>query len=358
MSVIVGISGGVDSSVVLARAKREGREPIACMLVMGGEGFENPSERARERARETTSLIGVPLIEEDVSSAFSERVIEPFASAYAKGVTPNPCSLCNRELKIASLIAVAERLGAKRVQTGHYARVVTCADGARRIARGADPEKDQSYFLARLRPDQVERLELPLGSVSKAEVREEAAALGLPAASTGDSEGICFAADGDYHLAVARLTPAALSPGPIVDEAGRVIGEHAGIATLTVGQRKGLGLSGGPWFVRSIDPETSTVHVVHGRAPRARRLELEDLTLSVSADELCLGDVAVQTHYRTPALPSAIELMGSGRALVTFAERRPLAAPGQSAVLYDGDVVIGEGTIVRVEDDVRMGEEA
>ncbi len=345
MSVVVGFSGGVDSSTVVARAKREGRDPIACLLVMRGGDASIPPRAARSLAEETAELLGVPYVEREVAGAFRERVVEPFARAYASGRTPNPCSLCNPALKVKALLEVADEFGAERVLTGHYARMVQGEDGVPRVARAADLSKDQSYFLARLPLEQRMRLEFPLASLEKREVRAIAADLSLPTAKEADSQGVCFAADGSYKDVIAELASEALEPGEIVTEEGEVLGLHHGIASVTVGQRKGLHLSGGPWFVTKIDAPSKRVTVTHGKAPRARELALSDFTLSVPPHALSELDVCVQTHYRAEALPAKIELDGGDRARVRFSERHPLAAPGQSAVLYCDDVVLGEGTI-------------
>ena len=349
MSVVVGFSGGVDSSAVVAWAKREGLDPVACVLVMREGAEPIPSRSARARARETAELFGVPYIERDVSRAFHERVVEPFARAYAQGRTPNPCTRCNHVLKVRGLIELADEIGAETVLTGHYAGIVRGEDGVARIARGADRSKDQSYFLARLTPAQVARVHFPLASTEKAEVRAIASRLGLPAAREPDSQGVCFASGGTYVDIVAALAPGALEPGDIVSDEGELLGRHHGIASVTVGQRKGLSLSGGPWFVTSIDASSKRVTVHHGAAPRARALALSRVTLNVGAGALGALDVRVATHYRTEALPAKVELGGKGRARVAFTERFPLAAPGQSAVLYAGDVVIGEGTIEEID---------
>lgn len=345
MSVLVGISGGVDSTTALAWAKERGLAPIGCQLIMREGAQPVPNMEDRAHARECAELLGVPLIQEDVSAAFEERVIEPFARAYAKGLTPNPCSLCNRVLKVASLIAIAEREGADEVLTGHYAQTVLGEDGLWRIARGRDPKKDQSYFLASLSPEQVAKLHFPFAETEKSEVRALAARHGLPTATAKDSTGVCFAPDGDYRPIVGRLCPEALEPGPIVDGEGHELGKHRGVASITVGQRKGLGLSGGPWFVRRIDAAGARVIVDHGVAPRPRELRLEPFTANVPDEALGDLELTVMTHYRTRALPATIERTGSQSARVTFTGECPLSAPGQSAVLYAGSVVVGEGTI-------------
>ncbi len=356
MSVVVGFSGGVDSSATLAWAKLGGLDPVACVLVMRGGEESIPSHATRERARRTAELLDVPYVERDIAEAFDARVVEPFARAYAEGRTPNPCTMCNRALKVESLIELADELGAERVLTGHYARIIRGEDGVSRIARAADPSKDQSYFLARLTPAQVARLEFPLASVMKDEVRARARELSLPAADARDSVGVCFVEAGTYRDIVAERAPEALEAGEIVTEDGECLGSHHGIASVTVGQRKGLFLSGGPWFVTSIDPKTRRVTVVHGRAPRARSLEVDHLTLNVPEHALDDLEVRVATHYRTEALPARVHLEGGGRAQVAFGERYPLAAPGQSAVLYCDDVVIGEGTITEADFAFREGE--
>ncbi len=350
MRLLVGLSGGVDSSVAILWARERGFDPVGCLLVMRAPGPDVPvpSPRAIERARATCEGLGVPFMVRDVGEAFFERVMAPFATAYARGLTPNPCTLCNRALKVEELIRAADEVGADRVATGHYARLVEGEDGVVRIARGRDGAKDQSYFLARLSPEQAERLAFPLADETKAEVRRRALDHGLPAASEADSEGVCFAPDGDYRQVLERLAPESLEPGPIVSEEGKALGTHRGIASYTVGQRRGLGLSGGPWFVKEIVADDATIVVGHGDQPKVARLELVDVTLNVDEGALEAIPVAVQTHYRATARPVSLRRGSLGTAEATFTEDPVLAAPGQSAALYSEDVVIGEGTISSV----------
>lgn len=348
MRLLVGISGGVDSSYALLWAKNQGFEVSGCVLEMQKTPIAVPSREALRRAQKTCEDLDVAFIKKDVTADFENRVIAPFLEAYQRGLTPNPCTLCNRELKVSALLDVADDHGIEWVATGHYARLNRRIDGCARIARGRDRAKDQSYFLARLAPDQIARLVFPLASEEKKTIRARSVATRLPAASARDSEGVCFAPGGDYRALLLERSSKMLQPGPIVSEEGETLGIHKGVAFYTVGQRKGLGLSGGPWFITELVPEKSIVRVSH-QQPRARRLRLANWQTNVTLSWISQHDIGVQTHYRSPAFPAQIEQTSDFDLLVTFLNETPLASPGQSAVLYASDVIVGEGTIETVE---------
>ena len=341
---VVGLSGGVDSSAVVKRLREEGCEVVACVLRMQEGPVPVPAPDALARARGLCGKLAVPLVEEDVSALFSRAVVDPLVEAYACGRTPNPCVLCNPAVKFSGLLAVADRLGCDAVATGHYARVRCGADGVARIARGADPAKDQSYFLYRLPPETAARCRFPLAEETKERTRAYARAHGIAAADAKESTGVCFAPGGDYRRTLEERRPELLTPGKIVAEDGRVLGEHRGTACYTLGQRKGLGLSGGPWFISRIDAARNVVTVAHGAAPRYRRFWLEDPVLwrALPAGGLrCLA----QAHYRARPVPARVGRAGDGRVRVELEGEGALAASGQSCVLYEDDVVIGGGFI-------------
>ena len=341
--VLVGLSGGVDSSTVVERLREEGAEIVACVLRMQEEPVPVPGPEALASARALCAQLGVPLVEEDVSARFAADVVDALVEAYARGLTPNPCVVCNPSVKFAGLLAVADRLGCAQVATGHYAAVRRSADGAAHIARGADPTKDQSYFLYRLPPETVARCRFPLAEETKERTRAYARAHGLGAADAKDSTGVCFAPEGDYRRTLEERRPELLRPGEIRTADGAVLGTHRGAACYTLGQRKGLGLSGGPWFISRIDAEKNVVTVTHGAAPRYARFALDEPVLwrSLPAEGLrCLA----QAHYRARPLPARVTRAGA-ELRVELEGAGALAASGQSCVLYDDDVVIGGGFI-------------
>jgi tRNA-specific 2-thiouridylase len=347
--VLVGMSGGVDSSVAAARLAEAGWEVTGAFVCMGraadpdgGSGCCSPQDAAD--ARRVAGLLGVDLFVLDATRGF-ERVIDAFAAEYAAGRTPNPCIGCNRDVKIGRLLERAAALGFDAVATGHYARVVE-AGGRPALARARAEAKDQSYVLFELPPAALGRLVLPLGeAAAKAEVREQARRLGLPVHDKPDSQEICFVPDGDYAAVLAARAPAALTPGPIVDEAGREVGRHPGYARYTVGQRRGLGALGPePRYVTAVDAATATVRVGPRAATRSAGLLAGRATWHAPLAGPARLEVQVRAHHR----PVAAEVTPAGDGFAARFEA-PVEAvtPGQAAVLYDGEVVVGGGWIER-----------
>jgi tRNA-specific 2-thiouridylase len=287
-------------------------------------------------------LLGVDLFVLQAAEEFN-RIIDRFAAEYALGRTPNPCVGCNRDIKFARLLAHARALGFDAIATGHYARVVE-RGGVPAIARARAREKDQSYVLFELPVEARARLLLPLGELpSKSAVRELARSLGLPVHDKADSQEICFVGEGGYGALLAERAPAALTPGPIVDEAGRQVGHHRGYALYTIGQRRGLGGGAGePRYVTGVEPATATVRV----GPRSATLRGGLRANRASWQGALPGDgrVALQLRSAPVAAPATVTAFESGFT-ARFDEPVAAVAPGQAAVLYDGEVVIGGGWI-------------
>ena len=346
--VVVAMSGGVDSSVAAALLVEAGCEVIGVTMRLSGEGSRCCSLDDAEDARRVAERLGIRFYVADYADAFRREVMEPWADAYLAGRTPIPCVACNQRFKFRHLLDRARALGASAVATGHYARIETdVASGARTLLRGADPAKDQSYFLFDLRPEQLAAIRFPVGALTKQQVRERARALGLATAEKPESQEICFVPDGDTAGAVEKLRPgAAPGDGEIVDEAGRVLGRHGGIHRFTVGQRRGLGLAtGARVFVRAIDAERNRVQV----APIDRLGALGARLTGVSwvAGEPPAESVraTVCVRYRHAGTNATIEAARDGTARVTFDEPVVAVAPGQAAVFYAGDSVLGGGWI-------------
>jgi tRNA-specific 2-thiouridylase len=341
--VAVAMSGGVDSAVALHRA---GPDAVGVTLRLWLDPAGPNAERACcspdavIRARETCHALGLPHVTLDLREEFRHVVVQSFVDAYAGGLTPNPCMRCNGAFRFDALVAFAERVGAEALWTGHYARVVE-RSGMRLVARGADPAKDQSYMLATVDPALLDRVAFPLGNDTKAEVRREAASAGLAAARRPESQEACFLAGGDYRAFLGRQGVVA-SPGNIVDEAGTVLGRHDGLWRFTPGQRRGVGVaSHEPLHVLRSDRRSNTL-VVGPRSALATRRVTARGRLYDSASE-----VEAKLRYRSPAVAAEVEPTEDGFELEL---RRPVdaVAPGQVAVLYDRDVVVGTGIIESV----------
>jgi tRNA-specific 2-thiouridylase len=351
--VVVAMSGGVDSSVAAALLVEEGYDVVGVTLRLWPEeeeGHPHPcclSEGVSD-AQAVARCLGMPHYVLNMEAPFREYVVDYFCAEYAKGRTPNPCLACNRVLKFRLLLEKALALGASHLATGHYCRI-TASNEAFRLLRGADGAKDQSYFLYMLGQPEMARMLFPVGGLTKAQVRGYARRRGLPVSDKAESQEVCFV-PGDYRRFLEdRLAPA---PGPVVDAWGRVVGEHSGVAFFTVGQRRGLGLGGGPpRYVVRIEPEGSRV-VVGGVAELySSRLWATGLSWTGEAPS---GWVEVLARVRHRSLPApAVVTLRDGGAAVEFADPQRAITPGQAVVFYStadgGEEVLGGGTIDRVE---------
>jgi tRNA-specific 2-thiouridylase len=344
--VIVAMSGGVDSAVAAARLVDDGWDVVGVTLHLwdyedGAHGRCCAPEDQYD-ARRTADALGFPHFTFDRRELFARTVVAPFVDAYLAGETPSPCTSCNRGVKIAELCALADKLGADKIATGHYARTGHTENGAPFIREGRDKNKDQSYFLYATRPEEIERLVFPLGESVKKEVRDEAVARKLPGANKGESQELCFVGTGvgAYAAFVEKRAKDRLRPGPIVDASGRVVGNHDGIHRFTIGQRKGLGVAlGKPAFVAAIDPDTATVRLGEDEDLLASSAHLADVVL---ASRVALPlDARVRVRYRHEGAPGRIDEDGT----IRFATPVRAVSPGQIAVFYDGDRVLGGGRI-------------
>jgi tRNA-uridine 2-sulfurtransferase len=338
--VAVAMSGGVDSAVALLRA---GSRAIGVTLRLWIDPAAPDSERACcspeavIAARETCHARGLPHVTLDLREEFRRAVVAPFVRGYARGETPNPCSRCNGSFRFAELLAFAERAGASRLATGHYARIVEHR-GRRLLARARQPDKDQTYMLARLDPRFLDRIWFPLGEQTKDETRAEAARAGLAVAGRKESQEACFLGGGDYRDFLGRHGVAE-ADGEIVDEHGRQLGRHAGFWRFTTGQRRGLGVSAAqPLYVLRTDADANTVVV----GPR-ESLAIETISARGRL-YVRVNRAEVKWRYRSPAVPAAVEETEHGFRLALDAPAYGVAA-GQTAVLYDDDVVVGAGLL-------------
>jgi tRNA-specific 2-thiouridylase len=342
--VAVAMSGGVDSAVALLRAG-ENAIGVTLRLWLDPQGPDAEraccSPEAVLAARATCHRLGLPHVTLDLREEFRRAVVEPFVRGYAAGQTPNPCIRCNGSFRFAELLAFAERAGAERLATGHYARIVE-RDGQLLLARAADEQKDQSYMLARVDPRFLDRIWFPLGEQGKDETRAEAERAGLEAAGRAESQEACFLAGGDYRDFLARHGLAA-EDGPVVDEQGKELGRHAGFWRFTPGQRKGLGVAAGePLYALHSEPGTNAVVV----GPRSA-LAIDEVTVRGRL-HVELERAEVKLRYRSPAVGASVTPTDGGFRLRLDRPAYGVAA-GQAAVLYDRDAVVGAGTIEPAE---------
>jgi len=355
-TVVVGMSGGVDSSVAAALLVQQGYRVIGVMLRLWAEpGCEHLNRcctpEAMLAARQVAHRLGIPFYVHDVRQVFYRTVVQAFFQGYAKGWTPNPCLVCNAHIRWGALLHYARQLGAAYFATGHYARLRPTEDGRIQLLRGVDRNKDQSYVLSVLTQEQLQHTLLPIGEYTKDQVRRMAEEWDLPVAHRRESQDLCFLAGEDYRSFLARHRPDLKKPGPIVDLEGRLLGTHRGLAFYTIGQRRGLGLrTGQPMYVLAKDRDRNAL-IVGPKEARGKK------TLMAREAHWILGEppavdfrAEVQIRYRARAVPASITVVDDGRAFqVTFDEPVWDITPGQRAVVYQGDLCLGGGTIVAGE---------
>lgn len=353
-TVLLGMSGGVDSSVAAALLVRQGYEVHGITLQVWEHEDEavSPSKKWQERgcckvgiAKHVARLLSISHEVIDARDIFRTGVIDDFLHGYTTGTTPNPCVRCNERVKIRGLIDLATSRGFSYVATGHYARL----QNDRRspvLARATDDRKDQTYFLYRLNPSWLSRLLFPLGNLVKSDVWREAEALGLPADELKESQEICFVTQGDYRTFIEKEVPEARKPGLFIDKTGQPLGQHEGIAFYTPGQRRGLGIATGQrLYVQQVRPATNTVML--GPEESLRRQECTVSDLNIFASDLLASptEVLVKIRYATPPTPAIVSPLTLSSLRVQFQEPQRALSPGQSAVFYDGNHVLGGGII-------------
>lgn len=338
MNLLVAMSGGVDSSVAAALLVEQGHEVTGVTLRLWGGASDSGccSVGDVEDARRVAAQLGIPHYVFNLASRFEETVVAPYVAEHAAGRTPNPCVECNRSIKFGALLDRADALGFDALATGHHARIVSAPDGAYELRRGADPAKDQSYVLYMLTQHELARTLLPIGALTKREVRDHAARLGLRTASKPESMDVCFITRGGRHRfldeRIARV------PGPVVDRAGDVVGSHDGIAHVTVGQRRGLGVAAGERrYVVDVSEATRTVTIGDRDDLLRDGVRLDDLSW---ADRPRSVGTAVTAQVRAHGEPLDAVVDPCG---LTFTTPQPRVAPGQVVALYDGDTLLGGG---------------
>lgn len=358
--VVVGLSGGVDSAVSAWLLKQQGHDVVG--IFMKNWEDDDDSEYCSSNidfvdAASVADVIGIEIEHVNFAAEYKDRVFAEFLREYQAGRTPNPDILCNAEIKFKAFLDHAMRLGAEKIATGHYARVRE-RDGRFQLLKGLDPSKDQSYFLHRLNQAQLSKTLFPVGELHKTEVRRLAAEIGLPNAKKKDSTGICFIGERPFREFLNRYL--SNTPGPIKDDRGRVLGEHVGLSFYTLGQRKGIGIGGvkdkgaprgggdhAPWFVARKDMATNTLYVVQGHDHPwllSHRLVAGDASWT-AGEPPPAGPYGAKTRYRQSDAPCTLHNVDGARFALDFPQAQWAVTPGQSAVLYDGDVCLGGGVI-------------
>jgi tRNA-specific 2-thiouridylase len=352
--VVLGMSGGVDSSVAAYLLREEGYEVIGVTMQVWQDdnGFTEReggccSLSAVDDARMVADTLGIPFYVMNFKEVFKEKVIDYFVDEYLEGKTPNPCVACNRYIKFEELLSRAEALGADYVATGHYAKIYE-KDGRMVLEKADDDTKDQTYALFNLSQEQLKKTLMPCGKYTKKRIREIAKEMDLGVHSKKDSQEICFIDDNDHGRYIYEKRPEKRIPGNFVDEKGNVLGQHKGIAYYTIGQRKGLGLSlGRPVFVSGIDKEKNTVILGNEEDLMKDTLIADDISL-ISIDSIT-EPIEVRAKIRYSAKPAECTLYPEGDTLrVVFREKQRAITLGQSVVFYDGNIVLGGGTIIGV----------
>lgn len=352
-SVLLGMSGGVDSSVAAALLVRQGYDVhgITLQVWEHEDDATATSKKWQERgcckvgiARHVAKLLDIPHEVVDTRHTFREAVIDDFIQGYTTGTTPNPCVRCNERVKIHTLIELALQRSFDYVATGHYARLHDHR-GFSVLSRSVDPRKDQTYFLYRLRAEWLPRLLFPLGSMEKAAVWREAEALGLPVEELKESQEICFVSQGDYRTFLEKEAPHSMKQGLFIDQEGRPLGRHDGIAFYTPGQRRGLGIATGQrLYVHQVHPTTNTVVLGPGERLHSE-CTVDDLNMFAPDFPSQSTEVYVKVRYATPPTLATLTLLNSSVLHVQFSQPQRALSPGQSAVFYSGDDVLGGGII-------------
>lgn len=358
LKVLLGMSGGVDSSVAAALLVEQGYEVHGITLqVWEDEDETSHTKPWQERgccklgmARHVARLLNISHDVIPSREAFQSGVIDDFVSNYLAGMTPNPCVRCNERVKFGALYRLADQFQADYIATGHYAKICHKATGTWSLARATDSRKDQTYFLYRLNPDWLPRILFPLGNLHKSDVWQRAEALGLPTEELQESQEICFVNQGDYRTFLKTHAPQAVRPGPMIDQTGRYLGQHEGVAFYTPGQRRGLGLATGTrLYVHRVVPETNIVVLGPSQGLDSSSCVVTDLRLFEPNDFFTDAIIDVQIRYAARPVPARFMWQSKEKALLQFHTPQRAVSPGQSAVFYHGDRVLGGGIILQAE---------
>ncbi len=344
--VATALSGGVDSMMAAHLLRENGAAVFGVHFIHGFGAGPQPSEIKRLARR-----LGIKIYFVDLSEAFHTKVIDYFSEAYASGTTPNPCLVCNPEIKFGLLFDVCKKFGATHLATGHYARVRRETDGGYHLYRGKDTQKDQSYFLSRLTQEQLSRALFPLGDLTKDTVKKRAGEKGLVPAAQGESQDVCFIRGDSYAEFLSSLPGFSPRTGSIVDRRGNILGSHRGIHLFTVGQRRGINCPAAePYYVLSLEPDTGRVVVGKKAETYASACTVDQIRwINGVPDGEFRGETRIR--YRHRAAPSVVRPTGPDTARVKFDSPQKAVTPGQGAVFYRGDEVLGGGWITKTPDE-------
>ncbi|HWQ84806.1 MAG TPA: tRNA 2-thiouridine(34) synthase MnmA [Anaerolineales bacterium] len=361
--VVVAMSGGVDSSVAAALLQQQGYQVIGMMLRLwnepGGESYNRcctPDSMAQ--ARRVAAILGIPFYAVDGQEAFYQQVVIPFLDGYTQNTTPNPCAFCNRHVRWEFLLQRALTFGASYMATGHYVRLQRDADGRAHLHQALDPQKDQSYILHVLGQDQLKYALFPLGEYSKPEIRQLARDFKLPVSERSDSQDLCFLGQSDLRGFLQRHAPASMVPGPITDRQGRVLGQHQGLASYTIGQRKGLGIAAPrPLYVLARRPVDNTLVVGEKSELGCSSLITHPVHWISGAAPATPFQASLKIRSTAPLTPAWIQPLPDGGMLADFAQPLRDITPGQAAVIYLDGEVLGGGIIKAAGSGQNSGED-
>lgn len=351
-SVVIGMSGGVDSSVAAALLVEQGYRVTGMMLRLWSQPGMEESNRcctpdSMAQARRVAAILGIPFYAVDVQEKFRKTVVQSFIDGYSIGMTPNPCLICNRQIRWGHMLQQALAMGADYLATGHYARIQRDYQGNVQLLRAVDPGKDQSYVLSILTQEQLRHTLLPLGNLRKSEVRELARKFSLPVAERADSQDLCFLAGGDYRQFLAHYAGIPSSPGKIINRKGEILGEHQGLSGFTIGQRKGLQIAASePYYV--LEKDIARNILVVGFKHELGRTSLKAGQLNWISGFVPTGNIRIQVkiRYRAEYCWGILHATDNDSAVVTLDHPLRDITPGQQAVFYDGDTVLGGGIIL------------
>lgn len=345
------MSGGVDSSVAAALLVEQGYEVIGLMLRLwaeqGGAANRCCTPDAVADARRVANLLGIPFYVRDYKDTFKQTVVDFFVEGYAQGLTPNPCVVCNRDIRFDKLLKEALSLGGDHLATGHYARIRQGEDGVFQLLKGIDPGKDQSYILYTLTQARLSRVLFPIGGYPKSEIRQIAAAKQLPVFNRPDSQDLCFLGAGDYRAFLQRRAPQVIQPGPILNTRGQVLGQHQGLAFYTIGQRKGLGIAAPEaLYVLRMDSASNSLMVGPADELGQKTLTAGQVTyISYPPPAQATLKITAKIRYKAKEMEAVLTPLPGGRAHLKFDTPLRDITPGQSVVFFAGDQVLGGGVI-------------